>query len=519
MRKFLAMRQPNSFPRREFAALALVVIAAAALWLALLRHLAAHWTANPQYAFGWLVPALAAYLAARRWNSRPQPEPQPSGGWKAAAALLAAAFFPAWLVAQPNPDWRLVSWALALIVPAFSLALAGAAGGGKWARHFAFPALFIIAAVPWPSGIEQPIVQSLMRWVAATTVELLNLFGAPAVQHGNLIEVASGTLGVDEACSGVRSLQATIMAALFIGEMERFDLSRRAALLVSAVAAAFLTNVTRTLFLSWSAARGGLGNVGTWHDPAGYTILTVCLVIVWLVAIWIGKGAPAPLAKPDTTPAHRPRIGFAAGLAVWVAFVFIATEAWFSSAEKLPQQRWSIVPPTDSREVKIEPAAAEMLRADRSLSRSWQRAGGVDWVGYFFEWNAGPSRSRILARMHRPENCLPSAGLKLSADRGTITIDAVGFALPFRALTFDDARGRIFVYFCLWQDGAEQPRNDESTRVASLRAVLRRERNLGQRVAEFVAFGFSDPAKADAAFREEITRLVRRDEAQSVVPK
>ena len=39
-----------------------------------------------------------------------------------------------------------------------------------------------------------------------------------AIQRGNLIELSTGVLGVDEACSGIRSFQSTLMAALFLDE-------------------------------------------------------------------------------------------------------------------------------------------------------------------------------------------------------------------------------------------------------------------------------------------------------------
>ena len=55
-----------------------------------------------------------------------------------------------------------------------------------------------------------------MQVVAWVTVGLLNLSHIAALQHGNLIEVKSGILGIDEACSGVRSLQASVMVAFFL---------------------------------------------------------------------------------------------------------------------------------------------------------------------------------------------------------------------------------------------------------------------------------------------------------------
>jgi len=83
-------------------------------------------------------------------------------------------------------------------------------------------------AVPWPVRIEQIVIQDLMRVVTAINVTFLQLAGVPALQHGNVIEVGTGFIGIEEACSGVRSIQATLMVSLFLGELYSFTISRRA---------------------------------------------------------------------------------------------------------------------------------------------------------------------------------------------------------------------------------------------------------------------------------------------------
>src|SRR5207244_3102094 len=90
-------------------------------------------------------------------------------------------------------------------------------GGTPWLRHFAFAVLFMLVAVPWISLVEQPIVQGLMRAVAAIASETVTLFGIPAQLEGNLIRINNGLVGVNEACSGVRSLQTSLMIGLLFG--------------------------------------------------------------------------------------------------------------------------------------------------------------------------------------------------------------------------------------------------------------------------------------------------------------
>ena len=163
-----------------------------------------------------------------------------------------------------------------------------AAVAGQWVMPtvwaFAFPICFLLVAVPWPSGLESFLTQRLMRLNVATTVELLGLFGVPAIQHGNVIEVGAGVVGIDEACSGIRSLQATLMLALFFGEVYRLTVRRRLGLILLGFLLAFVFNAGRTLLLTSIASARGIGAMDAWHDPAGVTILMACFFSLWLLA-------------------------------------------------------------------------------------------------------------------------------------------------------------------------------------------------------------------------------------------
>src|SRR6185503_11709822 len=88
-----------------------------------------------------------------------------------------------------------------------------------WAgvRHYGFAFAFILIALPMPTFIYNPIVSGLQHRIANLNVIILNLAGIAARQSGSLIQLPSGTIGIDEACSGIRSLQSTVMATLFIG--------------------------------------------------------------------------------------------------------------------------------------------------------------------------------------------------------------------------------------------------------------------------------------------------------------
>lgn len=482
-------------------------------WLLALWPLAGYWETGAQYAYGWLVPPLALLLAWRRWRTRP--DPAPAEPWALPIAAAAAfTLLPSWLLAQPSPEWRVPPWLLALSAVAGTLALAAHLGGRRWLWHFAFPAAFVLTAVPWPGFVEDPIIQGLMRTVASATVAVLNLAGTPAVQRGSLVEVGTGILGVDEACSGVSSLQATLMASLFLGELHRLKTGARIALVAAGFLVALLTNLSRTCFLSFTAAREGLGAVDRWHDPAGYTVLTICLTIVALIAEVFRSRFATPAPSPSAEPPHSLPPRASVILVAWLALVLATVAAWYHRPTAIPTPGWTIAPPHDAEDYTLPASTIEMLRCDHSRSASWRDASGARWSLYFFQW--APQRSRV--PLHRPEVCLPNTGLVEAGPRRIIPVAAAGFTLPFESYHFRDSSGAdAFVFFCPWAvipGVGGRHFTDDTSRAESFRRVLRRERSAGRQVAELLVTGIVSREAAEAALRSDIAALI-----QPTVPK
>src|SRR5207248_10300944 len=167
---------------------ALSVLFLAALWFGLCRELSGEWSVNEEYNFGWFVPFFALYLFWLRWQDRPPGQIANRKSQIANLAALAIAIaallllLPVRLFEIANPEWRLLAWVHAAAVVVLTLLLLwwSAPAGAGWLRHFAFPVLFIFVAVPWPTLLETPVTQGLMRVVARVAAEAAMLLGTPA---------------------------------------------------------------------------------------------------------------------------------------------------------------------------------------------------------------------------------------------------------------------------------------------------------------------------------------------------
>jgi exosortase len=491
------------------------------LWLLVFNALRVDWTTNPQYAYGWFVPLLTLGLFLFRWATKPEPAPPLRTGIVAAITLSALALLlPIRLVEEANPEWRMVQWVHAGQMVLVTLCALYYAGDRAWARHFAFAACFPLVAVPWPVPLENLFVQNLMRVVAAITVEAVGLIDIPAVQRGNLIEISSGLVGVNEACSGVRSLQTAFFVCLFLGELYRLSWSRRSLLLLLGFVVAVLCNVGRTFFLVSSAARHGLDNMDALHDTAGAVVLvTTLLVIVGLAHVLKRPQKNEPL--PETQRASPNGLPLLPSLVVlaWIVVVEVSTELWYRLHESnaVENAHWSAVWPEGLKNyqtVALDSTVLAMLRCNEGKAGAWQDGSGNRWQAFFFRWSPGRNSAQ-LASAHTPEICLRGVGYELTSDVGVQKLSLPNLELPFHQYVFSSGHGQLHVFYCRWEDqlNSETQQSiirESDSRLSRLDAVLAGRRHLGQQVLELAVNGPHTPEEAITALTNELPRIIRQ---------
>ena len=511
----------------------LAVGALATCWLCFFNELRGEWDTNAQYNYGYVVPLLGALLCWRRWPERPAIRLSTSSLPGVLGFVLLSLLLPLTLIREANPEWRLLYWTHGFLVLGLSLCLLYRAGGWSWVRYFAPPLLFMLIAIPWPMEWEQTIIQNLMRFVALLTVEVLGWLGIPSLQHGNLIEVGAGTVGINEACSGIRSLQSGLMLSLFLGEMYRFTAARRVALVLASLACVLVANVARTTFLTYTAAHRGLQQMEAWHDTAGLIVMLMVLPSLFVLAYWIKPRSSAPSSTPfSATPPNQPpsppasappvpsRLPRWVAISVfsWLAFSELTTEIWYRSHEKnlLVSQRWSVNWPVQEARFKkttVPEQSLAILRCSNSDSAVWKDEEDNQWSAFFLRWNAGRNSAQ-LARGHRPDICFPAAGARLIDAYGTINATANGLDLPFKYQTFQAGDQLLHVFYCLWSDRVSPQASllaPDNTWNERFHAVWTGERNLGQQVFEIVIVGPENNDAAVALFKQELPRLIQRD--------
>jgi hypothetical protein len=258
---------------------------------------------------------------------------------------------------------------------------------------------------------------------------------------------------------------------------------------------------------------------------------TICFFVLWGLAHFLAK-PPAyrrsyPNSSQQLTPMPFPR-RLLIGLGTWLLLIVLGTEVWYRAHATRDKLHWSFEWPVAKEhfsDVAISQYAIGKLKFDEGRAASWMDSDGSYWTALFLKWGPGPTRSRILAHLHRPEDCLPGAGYKLRADLGATTIKVKDLLIPFRVLDFDNNGRQMYVFYCLWQDRpktTQQPRvgddwnnrlvglesGDRNNRLVRLESVLLGERNLGQQTLEIVVAGYATSQQAEHALRCEMENLI-----------
>lgn len=444
-----------SLSRPAWIVAGLVAAAVAALCSALWPH----WTDNPDLSHGLFAPVLFVILireARRRATPRFLNDTKPLAILRGVSLALGVA-----LVAMGGLYAAALDWSHSLVAVSFSCALSLLLLGALlWACTSSVRAVPLnwtsLVAIglwplcsPLPPGTYSRFTLQLQLWVTDIVLHALHILGIPASTSGNVILLAQTSVGVEEACSGVRSLISCFVAAVFFSATLVHRPSARALLIALAPPLAFTMNIVRSLTLTL-LANAGVDIKGAWHDLTGFAVLGVTALVLGALALRLEDQAPA---APATTPIAPPTARAPRGLLVAYALV-LGLVVFFVASTHAPRREAS--PPPDL--VAILPTApaswevvrtddlyqfAPILATDHLLQRTYvrRRADGspLEITVYLAYWAPGQTTVSAVA-MHTPEACWPGGGWTMqpvaSAEQPFTARDLEALATPeYRSFT------------------------------------------------------------------------------------
>ncbi|OGK81996.1 MAG: hypothetical protein A2X52_15295 [Candidatus Rokubacteria bacterium GWC2_70_16] len=184
----------------------LVSLLLSALYGPTLVLLGRQWWDDSNYTHGFLVPLFSGYLV---WRQRARLVAlAPRGSALGLPVLLAG--IAALLLGDVAAELFLMRASLIVVLAGLVLFHLGCAVF----RVVLFPLAFLLFMVPLPAILFYAITFPLQSLAAQQAAWALDLLGVPVILDGNVIHLSQLTLGVTEACSGIRSLISLLGGAV-----------------------------------------------------------------------------------------------------------------------------------------------------------------------------------------------------------------------------------------------------------------------------------------------------------------
>lgn len=440
------------------------------LWFSFILELRYHWGWESYYNYGWAVPIITLVLIYRRWQDSPPASVVPDVvrrglllGIGGGLALL----LPLRLMNEVNVFWRVPFLFQSWILVGISWAVICLLGGRAWLRHYWFPFLFLLTMVPWPYRIEVQVIQGLTHFVTTAAVELLNLIGYPAEVRGNTIVVGSHWLGVDQACSGIRSLQALTMVALWLGEYFRMGLGGRLLVLAAAGLLTVVFNLIRASGLTIATVHGGQDAYDGWHDPLGIFTFILSVLLMYFLCEWLGNRSHE--GRPGNSDRQAVKLREAPGLAALPAFLAataiaipLGVEGWFRwrESQAMPKPSWTVQLDHGSprvSELEMPDAVRSVLNFNYGMRARYEVGLGQDLELYFYGYTGEDKMQSVASYGHRPDICMTASGARAVGEEDYLEVEVVpGLVLKLKHFRFESDRSAaeavpIQVFWLVWE--------------------------------------------------------------------
>ena len=235
------------------------------------------WSNDENYSHGFLVPLIVGYLVWTKREKLQQLTPQPSL-WGLVVLLLGVSIY---LVGTIGAEWFLKRSSLIVVLGGLILYLYGL----EFLKTLLFPLIFLIFMVPLPAIIYKSVAFQLQLLVSKIAAQVIALVGIAVHRNGNILEVSTGPLAVEEACSGMRSIMALLaLSSLFAYLISRSKL-KQAILIASALPIAVVTNIIRVTATGIFAYYFGREVAeGMLHQSFGWIVFMIAFILLFLLS-------------------------------------------------------------------------------------------------------------------------------------------------------------------------------------------------------------------------------------------
>lgn len=269
------IREEQSWRGGSVVTLLFVVILTGLYWQTF-PALILDWWADPNYSHGFLVPLFSAFLIWHQWDALKRFTP--SGSWVGLPLLFGGIAM--LVLGDIAAEEFLQRTSFIVLIAGLMLFHLGTA----IFRRVAFPIAFLFFMVPLPFIVFNAIAFPLQELAAHNAEWMLDLLGIPVLRDGNIIHLKDVSLGVTEACSGIRSLISLLALSVAWAHLTLPRVGLMIVLVIAAVPVTIMANAGRIVLTGLISQYFGVAYAqGFFHSFSGWIIFLfafICLLSV-----------------------------------------------------------------------------------------------------------------------------------------------------------------------------------------------------------------------------------------------
>jgi exosortase len=260
----------------------------ALLWVLfadVLAYLAYDWWTVPAYSQGMLLPPFAVYVA---WLNRRRILSHPAVT-DLRGLILTGASCLTFAVGTLASEYFLTRVSFVVLLAGMVWTFWGAVR----LRELAFPLLLLATMVPLPAIVYNSLAAPLQLMASDVAASIAISAGVSVFRDGNILYLATGSLGVAEACSGLNSLSSLMVGSILLGFLVCSLAAARVLLFFASIPLAIAINVVRVAGTAILADYDQELAMGFYHSLSGWLVFVAGFASLYLVALLLATLLPS----------------------------------------------------------------------------------------------------------------------------------------------------------------------------------------------------------------------------------
>lgn len=393
------------------------------------------------YSHGLMVPFVSGYFA---WQIVREKKMELKSSWFGIPLIVIGVLVVTlgqWYLIAIYPDGLGVGFLLAI---GLILCLAGttiAFGGIKFLRLLFFPFIYLVFTVPFPKSFTLSLTLWLRNLVSVFSEEIIRAIGITVFREGNVLHLVNASLGVEDACSGIRSFWMLMAGAAALGYVLNMGFFRSVLLCMLTLPVSVAMNVLRVVATGFLVHRAGIQYASGWrHEVCGWVTFGCGLAALIGLASLLSRKLAVPHSGND---GESPRVGalvrnFLAPQRVSILATVVALFSFGASANFIIHNHYQQTVDdafSDRKPLAEFPKIVGdfTLAKQRSLLKdhldllspsdytivSYQNSAGAKVELRVIYWSPGSRRGKGIkkgVRSHFPDVCYPAWGFERIPD-------------------------------------------------------------------------------------------------------